>query len=411
MTAEPATEQISILSLMAVVLRRWKVVAGVTVGVLVLAAAIALLRSPLYTARTAVVPAPSRTDNRLDLLGSRVPAGLAALAIGGNNNQRIVGAIAKSRAVEDSIVRRLARPDGPTEKQLKRSLRKQTDVKTNPDGSVIVEVTDRSPELAAAIARQFPDLINSIAAHLARESALRKREFLEAQIATVAEELSRSEAEMLAFQQESDVPAVEEQAEQTVRAAAELQRGIFELEARITRLRLSATPTNPELRAAESELASRRDQLRRLTGGGGGSAVFVPLRSSPELRLQSMRLLRSFVKNEQVFASLTAALVQTQVEVNENLPVVSVLEEAVPPTDPSSPGRLKLLIVAGVLGMVLGVLFAFVQEFFESARRDQANAGFFLTWSRFRSDVLRLPSGSRTGAERAADASVGAGSG
>jgi tyrosine-protein kinase Etk/Wzc len=407
MASDGVMEQISILGLLEVLLRRWRVVLGVAAAALLLALAYALLRSPVYTARTALVPSASRSDPRADLLGSRVPAGLAALAIGGNTNQRLVGAIAKSSAVRDSIVGRLATEDGPTERQLGRILQKRTDVSINPDGSVVVEVTARTPELAASIASQFPDLINTIAGRLGREAALRKREFLDAQIETAGEQLGRAEAAMLAFQQSSDVPEVREQAEQTVLAAAELQRGIFELEARVNRLRLMAAPGNPELRALESDLASRRAQLQRLTGGGTTGSVFVPLRSSPELKLTSVRLLRDFTRHEQVYGALTAAMAQTQVEVNDNLPVVSVLDEAVPPTIPSGASTVKLLIVSIVLGLSLGVLIAFLQEFFEGARRDEVNARFFSAWERVRGGRRRMRNGSGPAPQPHGHAGVG----
>jgi uncharacterized protein involved in exopolysaccharide biosynthesis len=386
MASEQEWEQISILSLAAVVLRRWKMFVAVCVASVVLGGLVLVLRGPAYMARTTVVPAPSRSDPRADLLGSRVPAGLAALAIGSNSNQRLVGVIAKSEAVRDSVVRRLSRPEGPTRSQVATILRKRTSVKTNPDGSVVVEVTAPSPRLAASIAGLYPELINDIAGQLGRQTALRKREFLESQLTAAGDQLSRAEAALLSFQQTRDVPAVQEQAEQTVEAAAQLQRAIFELELRVRRLRVVATPTNPQLREAESELAARREQLRRLTGAGGsgGGALFVPLGSSAELKLSSMRLLREFTKYEQVYVALAAAMAQTQVEVNENLPVVSVLDEAVVPTGPSGASPIKVMVLSAFLGVAIALMIVFTQEFFESARREPANAGFFAAWQQLR---------------------------
>jgi uncharacterized protein involved in exopolysaccharide biosynthesis len=388
MQAEERTEEISALGLLAVLLRRWKPFMGITVAALLLATAFVLLRSPQYTAYTTLVPAPSKTDNRSDLL-TRMPGGLAALAMGGNTNQKLVGVIAKSQALRDSVVRRLGRAGDAlrSPRQVGTILRKRTTVKINPDGSVQVEVTAPEPRLAANVAAQFPDLINRIAAQLGRQTAMRKRQFLEEQLTTAGEALSRSEERLQAFQQNRDIPEVQEQARQTVQAAAELQRDIFEREARLSRLRLSATPGNPQVQAAEADLAARRAQLRRLTGSGGGGAVFVPLGTSPELKFSTLRLQREFSKNEQIYIALTAALAETQVDVNDNLPVVSVLDSPVAPTIPSGPSAPKVLVLAAFMGAALGALAAFALEFMADARRDGANDGFFAAWAQFRRDL------------------------
>jgi uncharacterized protein involved in exopolysaccharide biosynthesis len=388
------SEEISLLGLLAIVLRRWRTVFVCLAVVVALAAAYLLLRSPTYTARTTLVPAPSKDDSRSGLLAlnSRLPGVIPGLSLGGNSQQRQLGVIAKSRAVQDSIIARMkqAQLDSAQRKAVPNILEKHTDVKSNTDGSIVIEVSTSDPRIAALLAQQFPSVINRIASHLARQAAGQKEQFLQAQLSRARERLVNSEQQMLTFQQSRDVPEVQEQAKQTVEAAAELQRDILEREVIVSQLGRFSTPNNPTLQKAMADLEARRDQLRRLTSAGGkGNAVFVPMRTSPELKVAAGRLLREFGTEEQVYLALTASLAQAQIDANDNLPVVSVLDFAEVPQRRSDASWLKVLVVATVLGLMLGVMITFGREYLHAARAHAGNDSFFVAWDDFKSDLAR----------------------
>ena len=391
-------EEISLLGLLAILLRRWRTVMSFLVAVLVLAGLYLVVRPSTYTARTLLVPAPSKDDGRSSLLSlnSRLPGMLPGLAVGGSSQQRQLGIIAKSNALQDSIIARMKQ--APLSEDQRKSvpyiLEKRTNIKPNSDGSISVEVLASDARLAALIAQQFPSVINQIASHLARQAAAQKEQFLQSQLSTAREGLVNSEQQLLAFQQSRDVPEVQEQAKQTVVAAAELQRDVLEREVIVSQLSRFSTPNNPTLQKAIADLEARRDQLRRLTGATGKeNPVFVPLRTSPELKVSTARLLREFGTEEQVYLALTASLAQAQIDANDNLPVVSVLDAAQVPQRPSNPRALKVLVVATVLGFLLGVVFAFGREYVDAARTRAENESFFVAWDQLKSNLT--PGGRR----------------
>jgi uncharacterized protein involved in exopolysaccharide biosynthesis len=218
-----------------------------------------------------------------------------------------------------------------------------------------------------------------------------KRDFLERQLAEAQEDLVASEEALLSYQQQTDAPEIQEQSRQTVEAAAELQRIIYQKEIEVLQLRRVATPNNPELRAAVAELDAMRRQMRRLTGGSSSAGdVFVPLGSSPELKVGSLRLLREFTKNEQIYLSLTAALAETQLDVQNNMPVVALLDRATVPDRPSGIPRVITLGLITWLGLLAGLGMAVGVEYLDRLRRDPASQPFFEAWARVRRP--RLPS-------------------
>lgn len=387
--ARGAPDQVRVLDLGAVVLRRWRLVAGTTVLAVLLAVALSLLAPKRYTTRVVMLPPPQKqSTGRADVLASQL-SGLPGLDAVGGSNQKTLGVIARSRALQDSLVRRIAPgPDSPNAAAVNTMLARHTKVEEKSDGSVAVQVSGRNPVLAARVANEFPVLINQISAQIGAEAALHKEAFLEGQLRRAQAKLERSEAALVAYQRGRNAPDIQEQARQTVDAAAEMQTQIAAQERRVNQLARTSTPSNPALRAAQSELATMRSQLGRLTAGGGGQ-LYVPFRESANLKAEITRLTREFAKDEKVYLSLTAALADAQIEANNDLPVVSVLDRAEVPQATSGFGLKLIVAVAGMLGLVLGLIGAFVVERLARARQEPEGGSFFDAWEEFKGDLRR----------------------
>jgi uncharacterized protein involved in exopolysaccharide biosynthesis len=270
--------------------------------------------------------------------------------------------------------------------EVARVLRKGVRTQRNVDGSVVIQVRARDPRLAAEVANAFPPLLNNVLARMTAEGARRKQAFLAEQAREAREQLLRSEDRVMAFERDRGATDLQEQRRQSLSAAATLQSEIYRREAEVARIRRTATGSNPQLRAAEGQLATLREQLRRLTQGGGSSAVFVPPAQGAELKLASARLLREYNEDAKLYDALASALTEAQINVRDNLPVLTVLDPAVPGA--STRSIRTSLAMGALLGLVLGVAAAFAREGVERLRRNPANAEFLAVWDRFRHEVL-----------------------
>jgi tyrosine-protein kinase Etk/Wzc len=385
--------EVSLLRLVAVLLERWKLIAAFTLAAMLIGGILALVQPRTYTARITLVPP---TDgNTLPFLGamSSLPIpGLAARIGGTSNNQQLVETILKSHSLQDSVVSRLrgaAAIDDPRD-PIRRTLKKRTSIRSSDtDRSIAVEVTHRDPAVAQQMAGMFPQIMNGIATRVAVHTAIEKRAVLETQIASARIQLEESENRLLAFEQEREVPAVQEQARQAMIAAAELQRAIVEQELAVSRLSRAVTADNPQLQAARAELQARRNQLERLRRGGS-SAGILSTGDLPEVKLTASRLMRDFVKDEQVYLSLTASLAEAQVDANQNLAVVTVLDAPRLPVRPSGPKKRLYLAGGAFLGMLIGITLAFVGAYMSRTRTTPDGQSVELAWSHFKGDVSRI---------------------
>ncbi len=389
--------EVRLLDLAAVLLRSWKTIVLLTLLGAAGAAAVALTQPKSWTTRVVVVPSVAEGEGRAQLLAAQLNIPLLGRMGGTSQNQSLIEAIVRSRSLKDSIVLRVAPRADREEKARLGGILKGTAIRSNPaDRSVTIEVTAPDPQLAARMANEFPDAINEIATRIAVETAQKKRAALEVQLTDAAERLASSEEALRDFEEESGAPAVEEQAKASVEAAAERQRAVSEAEIRVQQLTRVYTPDHPRYRAAVADLAARRQQLARITAGGGGGLL--GQEQLPGVKLGYMRLYREFKRDEQIFVSLTASLASAQADANQDMAVVTALDTAIVPEAPSGP-RVKLLVLVGMFfGGLLGLVAAFLREFMRRARRDPESEPFFEAWDGFKGDFTRLAPGRRAAA-------------
>lgn len=385
--AEP--REPTLLDSATVVLRRWKTILLVTLLFTSLAALVAFTSGRTWTAKLVLVPSSSGGDSRMQMLASQLAipglAGRLGSLGGSGSGQTVVAAIVNSKALRDSVSHAV-RAAGHTDmdkKKLDKLLKSGTTVDTDPvDRSITIEVTAKDPQLAQRLAAQFPQAVNSIATAIAIEAAAHKRETVERQIEVARTNLQRSQQALLEYQERTGTPQIQEQARQTVAAAAELQRTITQQEARVAQLRRVATADNPDYQAAVAQLGTLRAQLRRLTTEGG--EVFLSKGSLPTVQLELARRLRDYTKDEQIYTTLTAELVEAQMDLGDNLEVVSVLDAPELPDRPAGPRRGLLLVLGMMVGGMAGLFIAYTAEYISAARRTRPDEPFFVEWDRIR---------------------------
>ncbi|HEX8394647.1 MAG TPA: Wzz/FepE/Etk N-terminal domain-containing protein [Longimicrobium sp.] len=387
---EPGSGGFAPLHLAAVLLRRWKLVAGVALLTTLAAAAASLVMPKRYVAGTLMVPFAAAQGG--GGLNAQLPSGVASLlgGLGGAPSDRILGVILTSRTLADSVTQRVART--PEQKAVVgKIVAKGVRVQRGTDGSVRLQVSARDPRLAATIANAYPAVLNELMAQVSADAALRRQQYLERQVATARDRLVAVEDRVVNEQRRRATPDAGEQARQTLSAAAELQRQIDNAELEAARLRRTLAPGNPQLAQAEAALETRRAQLRRITGGRSGNPVYVPFGEGGEVRVAAARMERQLSQEAQVFQALTSALAEAQLNASNDLPVLTVLDAA---QVPGPTGSLPRAASTGLmLGLVLGAAFALALHGVAVARRNPANAPFFAAWS-------ELFGGARRGAAR-----------
>jgi len=218
-------DEISVLEILNVLLRRWRGVIGFPFAVTGMVVAASFLVPPTYTAVTSFVPEVRSL--------SRLPAGLAGLAgqfgigLGADASQspRFYADVAKSREILDRLLRsRYADPRNTTEPRdsttlldilrpggrtladsLERGVKKlgrllSVDVSTQTN-IVTVRADSRYPDLAAGLANQLVVYLNEFNTQTRQSQARERRKFIEGRVAQGERDLQDAEEALKAFYQ------------------------------------------------------------------------------------------------------------------------------------------------------------------------------------------------------------------
>lgn len=322
---EDEIEEISLLELVNVVLKRWKLVVGLPLLAALLAAAVSLVIPEKYAATTTFVPESEGESLSLPsgLSGLASQFGVSLPSTGGGSPQFYANVL-RSRTLRDAVLRagfpdprtetvgdsatllELLDVDGETEARRLEAGREQlseiTSLNVDNETSVVqVSVETRYPALSASVANLYVELLNRFNLETRQSQAQARRRFIE-------DRLTEAEA---------------------------------------------------ELRAAEEELRGFLESNRQFTG-------------SPQLEFEHERLQRQVRIKEEVFTSLRRQYEEARIQEVNDTPVITVIDVAVPPQEKSSPRRKLNVLLAFFLVGVVAVFGAFGLEFIERSReRDE----------------------------------------
>ncbi|MCS3939537.1 LPS O-antigen subunit length determinant protein (WzzB/FepE family) [Salinibacter ruber] len=134
---------------------------------------------------------------------------------------------------------------------------------------------------------------------------------------------------------------------------------IREIRTKKVRKRLGFVETR--FQEAERELEAVEEQL----------AQFLERNQNPTtatLQFRRDRLQRQVSFKEQLYSELQSQLTQTRLDLQRQQPVVTVVEQPVPPTNRSAPQRTFIVLLMTIVGGIFGVVAAFMKTYFKSVR-------------------------------------------
>ena len=339
---------------------------------------LAFLLPKRYQSSTQLMPPDNNSNSQMLMaaLASRTGNGLGAVAgdlLGLRNSGALFVGILRSATVEDRLVQRfdLKRVYGD-----KLELDARTELADNSgisedrkSGIILITVTDRDPRRAAALAQAYVEELNRLAAELSTSAAHRERVFLEERLKTVKQDLDQAQREFSEFASKNTAIDIKEQGRAMVDAAARLQGQLIAAESELKGLEQIYTPSNVRVRSVQARISELNRQLQKLGGKGPEEAVstvngpsaeeslYPSIRELPMLGVPYADLYRRTKIEEVVFETLTQEYELAKVEEAKETPSVKVLDVASVPEKKSSPARLQIIVLCGVLVLSLGAVW------------------------------------------------------
>jgi tyrosine-protein kinase Etk/Wzc len=358
-----------ILELLLVLARKKKPILLFTAGVAIVATIMVLFLPKTYTATSRILPPQQKESALNSMLGQfGAIAGLSVGDLGLRNPEDVFVAMLTSRTVEDNLINRfdLRKVYGVKRYQdAQNKLAKNSEVIATKEGLISISVTDHDPKRAAEIANAYVQELYNLNQNLAITEASQRRLFYEQQIKAEQRELSSAELALRQVQEKSGLLQPDAQGRTIISSIADLQAQVASHEVQLQTMRSYATPNNPDLKRAETELAGLRGQLAKLehsNAAAGNGDIAIPARQMPEAELEYLRRSREVKYHEALYDFLGKQLEAARIDEGQNAVLVQVVDTAVPPESKSGPKRLLLVLVSTLAAFSVACLAALLME-------------------------------------------------
>lgn len=366
-------DEISLLDLAIALGEEKKTLFAIPAITTTLAIVVSLLMTPIFTAKTVMMPPQQQQSGAASALASL--AGLAGAATGVKSQDEMYIAFMQSESLQRAVIEKLNLQERyekktifETREAIKGVVKITADKKS---GLITIEAEDKDPEFAAKLANTHVEELRNLMGKLAVTDAQQRRVFFEQQIAKTQDELAQAEANFRAAKEKSGMQVTAVIAEGSVRASAEMRGQIAAKEVQLSAMSNFATPHNPDVQRLAGELSALRTQLKKLEQGSGDDEKSSPLQ---QLAVKSYRDIKA---REAMMGVLIAQYESARVDESREGPLIQVVDAAQAPERKSKPKRAIIVLVSAFAGLFLGVLVAFVRRAISKAKENPDTSGQF----------------------------------
>lgn len=339
---------------------------------------IALLIPSQYAATTRLMPPDAPAGQGMALLAGIAKTGvlgsMGADLLGMTTSAELFAGVLESRTVQNDLVEKFDLRKVYGERRLvdaRKGLSRQTDVSIDrKSGILTIQVTDRDPKRASALAQEYAAELNHVVTVLNTSSAHRERRFLEERLGQVKTELEFAEKDFSRFASKNAAIDIKEQGKALVEAAAIVEGQLIAAQTELQGLRQVYTDQNIRIRTAQARVDELRRQLLKMggkpeteTAGQLKEAELYPsIRKLPLLGVTYADLYRRMKVEETVFETLTQQYEIAKVQEAKEIPSVKVLDPPEIPEKKVFPPRLLLTFLGGMLALALGSCWVLVND-------------------------------------------------
>jgi capsule polysaccharide export protein KpsE/RkpR len=373
----PDWTPIPIYALVTELWRRRVWVGKVTAVGTVLTLGVALLIPDEYTSTVQLMPPDPQSLSSPSMLNSALVGAGTGLTVpsvaSGLMSQRTPGAtsigILGSRTVLDDIINRFDLRRVYHDKlyvDARKNLMGQTSfTEDKKSGMIVIAVTDRDRYRARDIAQAYVEELDRLLNSLSTSSARRERIFLEQRLKTIKEDLDASSLALSKFSSRNATLDLQKQGEATVEAAGRLQGELIAAQSELSGLRAMYADDNVRVREVRGRIDELQSQLQKMSGEGKAASdvdlssgqMLPSIRQLPLLGFTYYDLYRQVTIQETLYESLTKQYEMAKVEEAKEIPPIKVLDEPDVPERKSSPHRLTMTLVGGVLSAFVGIVW------------------------------------------------------
>lgn len=261
-------------------------------------------------------------------------------------------AILNSRSAMEMVVRNFDLTkvyeiaDTSMEEAIK-ALRGNVEFAYQDDEYITIDVMDKDPERAAEMANHFVVALNQISNNLGTQEAKNNREFIEKRLLKCKEDLHAAEEALKTFQEKADVviPPAQE-GSSALAGIVDLYATKVKKEIELGILEQTVSKGNPVLQQMRLELSEIEKKLSKF----------------PEAGIGALRLYRDVAIQQKILEFIVPLHEQAKVDEQKNIPVILVLDRAIPPEVKTKPKRMIFVLLWTLAALLVSLVYVVSRE-------------------------------------------------
>lgn len=363
----------------AVIVKWRNIVIFNVIAITLLATVISFILPARYTSTGRLLP-PLLSGETMGV--TQITSMLSSLGLStgiGPTPSDIFAALLQSRTVFDGVIEECDLKDYYEEKTMVETrvkLLKVTEIEVTPEGIISISVNDRDPQKAAEIANSYITELDNLNKETSMTVGKRNRIFLEERLGSVEEELKAAEVALKEFQERFHIISLPDELQEAVTVLSTLLAQKINKEIELGMIRMFATEENPEVVRIINELSLIEDQIERMGYKSDtkqfGVGFSLPFKDVPKASMELAGLMRDVEVKQTVFSVLTEQYETAKLQELRDTPTVEVLDKPEPPEKRSFPRRKRIIAVAFIFSLFVGIGLAFFFEYTERVKDKEA---------------------------------------
>ena len=242
------------------------------------------------------------------------------------------------------------------------TLRDNLKAKETDNNAYEISVRATNPQLAANLTNYLINELNDRIIALKISKSKQNKQFLKARLEEIKDNLKKSEDSLMIYQKESGLLAADEQIKGIMDAYSTLETGLIEKQIEKSISQKIMDKDDPRLKNLEIAEKQYQDVINNIKTSNRNDSPFLALSSLPQKAVNYYRLLRTVEINNKLLEFTTPLYEQAKFEVQKDIPVLQVVDYAVPPSKKSFPPRLILTVSISIGMIFLVFIFILIRE-------------------------------------------------
>ncbi len=378
---EYAEDEINLLDYLIVLVKRKKLIAYTTLGIMVLTAIYSLILPPVYMAETKIMPPQQSNQSAMSQLLGQLggPSGAVGLPTGAlKTTSDLYIAFLRTNSLLDRIIDRLdlmklykTNSREQARSVLSCALNAKDDKRS---GIINISVTDKDPKMAARYANTFVEELKSFNKGLAIGEASQRRLFYEEQLVGEKKTLEAAEEDLKVFQEKTGILLIEQQAFVAINNIASMKAQIAAREIDLRVLRTYSTSNNPDVKRAEEAIKAMKAEVNNLQLKNKIEYdPIMPSQEAPGAALEYLRKFRNVKFHSVLYEFILRQYEAAKIDEGKDATIIQVIDKAEPPEKRFKPQRTRMVLTAGIVGFFLSICAVFFMEYAEKSFSNPEN--------------------------------------